>query len=224
MEGDELRAWLVLNASGLTVDRQLALVEAFGGPLEALAATDAELAETPRRGGEVDSGEAQRGYFTSLHVRKLREAEASPEIGAAERLLGELGAWVLPITDESYPASLREIDLPPPVLFVQGELRPVDDLAVAIVGTRKCTPYGRQVTRRLAYDLAARGVTVVSGMALGIDGEAHEGALEAGGRTVAVFGCGLDITYPSQHKGLRERIAAQGELLTRLAGAEDAAA
>ncbi|MCX7600043.1 MAG: DNA-processing protein DprA [Armatimonadetes bacterium] len=201
MQREELLAWLTLNASGLSVDRQLRLLEVFGRPEAVLAAPDEDLKAVPG--------------IEAIHVRKLREAQAGPALDDAEKKLADLGATVVGITHADYPAALKEIPLPPPMLFVQGELR-AQEPAVAIVGTRKCTPYGRQMARRLGYDIAARGLTIVSGMALGIDAEAHEGALEAGGRTLAVLGCGLDITYPPQHKSLRERIAAQGAVLTEL--------
>lgn len=201
MGQEELLGWLVLNASGLSVDRQLRLLEVFGAPEAVLAARDEDLKAVPG--------------IEAIHVKKLREAQSGLLVEEAEKKLAELAGVIVGITHEAYPTALKEIPLPPPMLFVQGELR-AQEPAVAIVGTRKCTPYGRQMARRLGYDLAARGLTIVSGMALGIDGEAHEGALEAGGRTLAVLGCGLDITYPPQHKSLRERIAVQGAVLTEL--------
>jgi DNA processing protein len=202
MESSEIEAWIRLNASGLSVERQLALIEVFGSPLGILAAEDGEL--------------TQIEGMTAIHVRKLRQTCSEAQAAAIrERLITE-GWSLIPITDPGYPALLREIPSPPPVLFVEGELGAPDQLAVGVVGTRKSTPYGRQVARRMGYELAARGLTVVSGMALGIDGEAHEGALEAGGRTIAVLGCGLDITYPSQHRDLRSQIAQQGAVLTEL--------
>lgn len=201
MQHEELVGWIALNASGLSVDRQLRLIEAFGAPQAVLAARDEDLRAVPG--------------IEAVHVKKLREAQSGALVEGSEKKLAELGGSIVGITHEAYPAALKEIPLPPPMLFVQGELR-AQEPVVAIVGTRKCTPYGRQMARRLAYDLAARGLTIVSGMALGIDAEAHEGALEAGGRTLAVLGCGLDITYPPQHKSLRDRIAAQGAVLTEL--------
>ncbi len=200
MDSRDLHAWLVLNASGLSLDRQMCLLDTFGSPASALAAEDAALT-------------ALAG-FTVLHVQKLRNAQAGIDAAALERKLGDLGATVLPIKDTAYPQALREIPSPPPLLFVRGDLPGDDSPAVAIVGTRKCTPYGRQVARKLGYDLAARGVVVVSGMALGIDGEAHQGALDAGGRTVAVLGCGVDITYPPQHEDLANNIAASGAIVS----------
>jgi DNA processing protein len=109
---------------------------------------------------------------------------------------------------------LAQIPDPPPVLYVRGELAPEDDWSVAIVGSRKATSYGREVTRRLAGDLARNGVTVVSGMARGIDGIAHRTALEAGGRTIAVLGSGLDVIYPAEHRSLAREIARHGAVVS----------
>src|SRR3989344_1382949 len=105
------------------------------------------------------------------------------------------------INDKKFPERVRRIHQPPPALFACGELKPEDESAVAIVGARKCTSYGRQVAYDLAHELAKRGITVVSGMALGIDGEAHKGALDAGGRTIGGLGLGggEKLIYPYTH-------------------------
>ncbi len=120
------------------------------------------------------------------------------------------------IADKKYPKSVRHIVEPPAVLFVRGELLPGDETAVAIVGSRKCTAYGKQVAYDLAFACAKAGVTVVSGMALGIDGEAHKGALDGGGRTIAVLGTGVDDAslYPRAHTALAQRIMKQGAILS----------
>ncbi len=120
------------------------------------------------------------------------------------------------ITDKNYPERVRRIYEPPKKLFVRGELLPEDEIGIAIVGARKCTQYGKQVAYDLAFALAQYGVTIVSGMALGIDGEAHRGALDAGGRTIAVLGTGVDENsiYPHTHKSLAEKIIAQGAVLS----------
>ena len=118
------------------------------------------------------------------------------------------------ISDSRYPALLRNITDPPPVLYVDGELEPVDVQAVAIVGSRHATLYGIRTARMLAEELSHLGFTIVSGMARGIDRAAHEGALAAGGRTLAVLGCGLDIAYPPHHTQLRAQVAVAGALLT----------
>jgi len=118
------------------------------------------------------------------------------------------------LSDLRYPALLRNITDPPPVLYVDGELEPVDVQAVAIVGSRHATLYGIRTARTLAEELSRLGFTIVSGMARGIDRAAHEGALAAGGRTLAVLGCGLDVDYPPDHTQLRALVAVAGALLT----------
>lgn len=135
-----------------------------------------------------------------------RAAEtAEREIEKAERL----GARLLTLEDPDYPAALRQLSLPPPVLYLRGALPPGP--AVAMVGARRADAYGKEVADLFARTLAAAGVTVVSGFARGIDAAAHRGALAAeGGRTVAVLGCGLGVDYPSGHQKLGEEIAADG--------------
>ena len=123
---------------------------------------------------------------------------------------------VLAIDDAAYPAALRTIADPPPVLYVRGTVRPGDARAVAVVGTRRASAYGAQVARHLAGVLARNGVTVVSGLARGIDAAAHDAALLAGGRTLAVLGCGVDVTYPPEHRRLAERVVASGALLAEV--------
>jgi DNA processing protein len=124
------------------------------------------------------------------------------------------GLKVLILEDEGYPARLKELPTPPPVLYLRGTLSSADGWAVALVGTRRSTPYGREVARLFSTALAARGVTVVSGLARGIDAEAHSSALEAGGRTIAVLGNGADRTYPPEHDLLARRIEAAGALVS----------
>ncbi len=120
------------------------------------------------------------------------------------------------ITDKNYPESLKHIQNPPKKLFVRGEILPEDKNAIAIVGARKHTSYGKQVAYDFAYALAKSGVTIVSGLALGIDSEAHKGALDAGGRTLAVLGSGIDDNsiYPYSHKSLAERVIKNGALIS----------
>ena len=116
-----------------------------------------------------------------------------------------------------FPAHLREIPAPPDRLWVRGRLVDEDALAIAIVGSRRATPFGLELAERLAGDLAARGITVVSGLARGIDSAAHRGALEAGGRTIAVLGGGVDVVYPPENRRLAARIAERGALLSQFA-------
>jgi DNA processing protein len=124
------------------------------------------------------------------------------------------GIQVLTWDDEGYPSRLKEIDQPPPILYLRGELTAEDSWAVAVVGTRRVTAYGRQVTEELASYLAQNGVTVVSGLARGVDAIAHQAALKAGGRTLAVMGNGVDRIYPPEHRALAEQILASGALLS----------
>lgn len=116
--------------------------------------------------------------------------------------------------DPEYPRLLKEIDQPPPVLYVRGALTPEDDWAVGIVGTRRVTSYGRQITEELSAWLAANSVTVVSGLARGVDALAHQAALRAGGRTVAVLGCGVDRVYPPEHRRLYDEIIERGAVIS----------
>ncbi|HZC77381.1 MAG TPA: DNA-processing protein DprA, partial [Ktedonobacterales bacterium] len=125
--------------------------------------------------------------------------------------------WALRITDLRYPRLLREIALPPALLYVRGTLLPDDEWAVAIVGTRRATTYGRHVTDRLAGELARQRVTVVSGLARGIDMHAHTAALDASGRTIAVLGCGPDLVYPPENARLAARIVEAGAVVTEFA-------
>jgi DNA processing protein len=124
------------------------------------------------------------------------------------------GFGLLTWDDDAYPSRLKEIDYPPPVLYAWGELAPSDGLSVAVVGTRRPSSYGRGVARSVAEALAASGVTVVSGLARGIDGIAHQTALETGGRTIAVLGSGVDEVYPPEHRKMAEAIAQSGAVLS----------
>jgi DNA processing protein len=124
-----------------------------------------------------------------------------------ERLRIRVITW----KDKAYPPLLREIDDSPPVLYTYGKLTEVDQFALAVVGTRSSTTYGRQVTERIVGDLVKGQVTIVSGLALGIDTIAHTAALDGGGRTIAVLACGLDIIYPSTNRGLARRMVESGQ-------------
>jgi DNA processing protein len=121
---------------------------------------------------------------------------------------------VLTWDDENYPDRLREIPSSPPVLYLRGKYRPDDEWAVAVVGTRKFTTYGRQITEEIVGTLALRGVTIVSGLARGIDGIAHRAAIDAGGRTLAVMGSGVDRIYPPEHRRLADSITLNGALIS----------
>jgi DNA processing protein len=189
---DERAYWVVLNtATGIGPVRFQRLLEVCGGAQEAWEANELELAAAGLERRTIDS------------LRRLRQ-RTTPE--AVTKRLGQLGIRALTLLDDDYPANLRNVADPPPVLFVRGELRSEDTRAVALVGTRRATAYGHAVAERLARDLVAAGVSVVSGLAKGVDTTAHQAALASGGRTIAVLGNGLDQVYPPENAGLARRI------------------
>jgi DNA processing protein len=126
------------------------------------------------------------------------------------------GVRLVAHADPAYPPALREIHDPPPLLYCRGTLEASDRLAIALVGSRRCTPYGLRVAEKLARSLARAGITVVSGLARGIDAAAHRGALKAGGRTLAVVANGLDRTYPPEHEELAAQVAGSGAVLSEM--------
>ncbi len=198
--GDDLRYWVGFNRiSGVGAARFKMLLEAFGDLEAAWKATEQEL-----RSAGLGQKTVQSIITTRNELDPARELDR----------IYKLGYSLLTIKDRNYPARLREIDLPPPILYLHGDLEETDRLATAIVGTRRATQYGKSVAREIAYVLAGCGVTIVSGLARGIDGIAHQAALDAGGRTIAVLGSGLDRVYPSEHRGLAEKIAEQGSVIS----------
>ncbi len=126
----------------------------------------------------------------------------------------DMGIQIITIIDDQYPQKLKSIEQPPPVIYLKGNFEETDNYAVAIVGTRHLTGYGRQVTQELSGFLARNGITVISGLARGIDSIAHDAALAAGGRTIAVLGCGVDIVYPPEHRVLSQRIQDHGAIIS----------
>ena len=147
-------------------------------------------------------------------LENLVASRSRVDLDAEMARIAATGAHVLTWESADYPRLLREIPDPPPVLYVRGKLCEEDEWAIALVGTRRASSYGRQVTYRLASVLAGSGLTIVSGLARGIDSEAHRAALEANGRTIAVLGCGIDQVYPSENRQLAEQIAASGAVIT----------
>lgn len=151
-------------------------------------------------------------------IEQLNAAVAAADLTAASRELGRLaddGVEFVTVIDEAYPPNLRAIKAAPPALFVQGALLPQDRLAVAVVGTRKSSERGVKLARQMARLLSERGVTVVSGLAAGIDTAAHEATLAAGGRTIAVMGTGHDRIYPAANRELATRIRRAGALVSQ---------
>jgi DNA processing protein len=177
--------------------------------------------------------QALRDYFGNLEIAWNAPISALREAGLPEKIceriaqvrkdvdlelymkrINSLGIDVLISVDPIYPRYLREIDQPPPVLYVKGALSLEDEWAVAIVGTRKVTHYGKQVTEEFSRILSDHNITIVSGLARGVDGIAHKTAIETGGRTIAVLGSGVDRIYPSEHRALAEQIAQSGAVIS----------
>ncbi len=144
----------------------------------------------------------------------LLEARRTLDLDAEMERVAQAGAHLLTIADPQYPALLAQIPASPPLLYVRGALSNTDEWAVAVVGTRAPTSYGREATRRIVTDLAASGTTVVSGLAVGIDTVAHTAALESDGRTLAVLGCGVDVRYPERNQRLAAQIIERGALIS----------
>jgi DNA processing protein len=182
----------------------LRLVQSLGTPESVLNATSTTLEQIGCRPPLVEA--IHRGPDAAA-VRQLEQELAQ---------LDRRQVAVLTYLDPTYPAPLRTISDPPPLLYLQGTLLEDDRQAGAIVGTRKVSAVGRALAEELAYDLAALGFTIVSGLARGVDAAAHRGAIRGKGRTLAVMGCGLDRTYPADHRDLRQSIERHGAVLSEL--------
>jgi len=197
---DEIRYWvgfnLVPRIGPVRVD---GLLKYFGS-LKAAWNADASSLRA--------SGLPQDALERLLYQRGRLNLDAQMDKIAAQ------GVQVLTWLHPTYPPLLKNIAQPPPVLYVRGEIAAADQFAVAVVGTRHASVYGKEVARRMATGLAQNGVTVVSGLALGIDGIAHKAAMDVGGRTLGVLGCGLDIVYPAEHRELAQRIVSAGALIS----------
>ena len=179
------------------------LLERFGSAQQVFEAPQNELLEIDGVGPKIAAA--------ILAARHGRQAET--ELARCR----ELGIDLVARENESYPAALARICDPPGVLFCRGKLESRDELAVAMVGSRRCTVYGRQQAEKLAGALARAGLTIVSGLARGIDAAAHRGALEAGGRTLAVLGTGLASIYPPEHADLAAQVAQHGAVVSEVA-------
>ena len=177
-----------------------ALLDHFGSASAVLRASVAELMEIPYLGGKV--------------AESLTHALANPDVARECELIEKHGVHLRVQGRPEYPANLATIDDAPHLLFVKGTLEPRDEKAIALVGSRACTSYGRRLAERIAGDLARAGWTIVSGLARGIDACAHRGALNANGRTLAVLAGGLSKIYPPEHADLAAEVAAAGALIT----------
>jgi DNA processing protein len=197
---DDKRFWVGFNlVRGIGAVRLQGLIQHFGDPASAWSGAPAELRAA--------------GLGPKL-IERLLEVRAGVDLEGLWEKITAQGIQILTWADEAYPARLKEIEQPPPVLYVRGEFLPEDSFAVALVGTRRVTSYGRQITEELAGFLAGNGITVISGLARGVDAVAHSAALKAGGRTLAVLGSGVDRIYPPEHRALAEQMLASGCLLS----------
>ena len=163
---------------------------------------------------EASEGEIRAAGLDASVVGSIAEVRRHVDPHAELAQVQAAGVTALTWHDPAYPRLLREIDDQPPLLYIKGELKADDERSVTVIGTRRPTAYGREVATHLAADLARAGVTVVSGLARGIDGAAHRAALDAGGRTIAVMGSGSDVIYPPEHKQLAADILERGALIT----------
>jgi DNA processing protein len=198
-EDDQLH-WLALRMTpGLGTRKAGQLIGAFKTPQAVFRATRSEL-----EGAGLSQGIAQ----------SIASGCAFEDAAAQHQKMIESGAALIPLTDPRYPPRLREIFDAPPVLFARGRLELLGSLMLAIVGTRRPTPYGTAAAARLAKDLAEAGLAIVSGMARGIDTAAQKAALDAGRDTVAVFGCGVDQVYPAENRKLASTIASKGLIVS----------
>lgn len=198
---DEIFYWLALNfVPGIGSILFRRLIDRFRSPEAVFRATEKELLKV-------------EGMSRNL-ILEIQKGPPEKRVEKELTQLSEIGGKLLTFHDELYPKRLKEIYDPPPILYLRGDLRREDELAVAVVGSRKTTPYGRWMAEKISQDLSRHGITIVSGMARGIDSVAHWGALSTGGRTIAVLGCGVDVIYPAENRGLSKKIIEQGALLS----------
>jgi len=194
------RYWIGFNLiKGIGAVRVQALLRHFGDLEVAWRAAPADL--------------ACAGLSLKL-IERVVQAREKIDLEKVWAKIEAQGVKILTWEDETYPQRLKEIDQPPPVLYIRGEYLPDDLFAVAIVGTRRVTAYGRQITEELSSFLAANGMTVISGLARGVDAIAHQTALKAGGRTIGVLGSGVDKIYPPEHRTLAEQMLERGAIVS----------
>ena len=197
---NDKRYWIGFNLiKGIGAVRMQALIRHFGDLEVAWKAAPADLAQ------------ASLGLKV---IERIIQARESVDLEKLWAKIEAQGIKILTWEDEAYPQRLKEIEQPPPVLYLRGEYLPDDLFAVAIVGTRRVTAYGRQITEELSSFLAANGITVISGLARGVDSIAHQTALRAGGRTIGVLGSGVDKIYPPEHRALAEQMVDCGAIIS----------
>ncbi len=200
MEDKDIKYWVGFSLiSGIGRVRLTQLENYFGSLEDAWKANPADL---------------KQSGLDSSSIRSIGLWQAKISLEAEMEKLEQYGVQALTYHDDNYPSRLKEIYDYPPLLYVRGSLLPEDEWCLAVVGTRRATVYGRQVTEEIVTDLARNRITIVSGLARGIDSVAHHSALACGGRTIAILACGLDIVYPGENAGLARRIMQQGALIS----------
>jgi len=200
MTEEEELCWLALRmVPGLGTRRIVQLLERLRSPQAIFRASVSEL---------------EAAGLTGAIARSIAGGCSFDDAAGQQRKIREAGAFLIPLSNASYPEALRKIFDPPPVLFARGRTELLSSICIGVVGTRHPTPYGVAAAERLSSDLARAGVTIVSGMARGIDTTAHKAALAAEGPTIAVLGCGVDIVYPSENRKLAAEIAAKGLIVS----------
>jgi DNA processing protein len=201
MLSQELTDWLRLVLTPEIGSRRgKSLLERFKNPKAILEASLNDIAEVENIGREV--------------AKKIVEGRKKIDLDRQIKLIEKNSVFLIPLDSEFYPVSLKSIFDPPLVLFIKGEILPQDYFSIAIVGTRLASFYGRTMSEKLSRELTEKGFTIVSGGARGIDTFSHQAALRAKGRTIAVLGCGLDITYPPENKKLFGEIAEKGAIIS----------
>ena len=197
---DDIKYWIALSRVSLLGTVRIRRLETYFGDL--------------RNAWEASPGALKAAGIEDGPAREILAARDTICPEAEQAKLEQASVRPINWNHPDYPWRLKEIPDPPPVLYVKGMLQPEDERAVAVVGTRGPTAYGREAAGVLAADLARNGITIVSGLARGIDGIAHRAALDNGGRTIAVVANGLDIVYPSEHAGLSRRAEEQGAVVS----------
>ena len=200
LTADESLHWLALRMSGGVGTRKAGrLVEIFRTPQAIFRASRSEL---------------EAAGLSAAVAQSIASGCAFEEAAEQHEKVAQLGVELVPITDSRYPARLREIFDPPPLLYARGRVELLGHLMLGVVGTRRPTAYGMQGATRLSKDLSEAGLTIASGMARGIDTAAHRAVLDAGGDTIAVLGCGVDEVYPAENRKLSESLASKGLVLS----------
>lgn len=200
LTSDESLHWLALRmAAGVGTRKAGRLVEIF---------------RTPQAIFRASSSELEAAGLSAAVAQSVASGCAFEEAVEQHEKVAKLGVVLVPITDARYPARLKEIFDPPPLLYARGRVELLTHLMLGVVGTRRPTPYGLTVATRLSKDLSEAGLTIASGMARGIDTAAHRAVLEAGGDTIAVFGCGVDEVYPSENRKLAESLCERGLVIS----------